>query len=105
MNDVIKMQEWLQAFGQGFSLAGVSDGEVFISTEGVEFYLSPEAALQERVLIQGFRQAFPDAGKLTFIVKPSIAMLQAMVEELNELIDQAPPAPAKNLLDIGDFDG
>ena len=102
----VDLREWLSAQEGGFGLAGVSsDGEVFLSCTDPEYFQTPAARKQEAALIKGLRAEFPGAGRVTFVVKPSMTMLREMVDGLNSFLGEQDRATRPNLLGIGGFDG
>lgn len=78
-----------------------NDGEVFVEFE----HSNSEYMNDAKVQIQ---KAFPELTNVVAVVKPSIAQLTRMVEDLNALIEEVPKETSPEnktapLLEIGEF--
>lgn len=82
----------------GCDFVGISDeGEVFVSFETEDLEL-------QRAMIHKIKDEFGDQiGKITVVVQTCIEDLQALVDGLNQALEEQEAQSKPNLLDIGEF--
>lgn len=90
-----EIAEFMKERLPGSKFVGISsDDEVFVEFEYDDVEMQNGAALR-------LREEFPRISKVTVVVRPSIAEVKQMVDDLNKFLDEEPPK--NDLLDIGEF--
>jgi hypothetical protein len=93
----IEIAEYIRGRLVGCKFVGISsDNEVFVEFEYDELDMQNGAALR-------IKDEFPYISKVTVVVKPSIAEVKAMVDDLNNFLEKEVAPKKDNLLDIGSF--
>lgn len=97
MENFREIGEYIRAHFMGCRFVGISsDNEVFIEFENDDLDIHLGTS-------QRLRELFPYIAKVTTVVKPSLAQVKQMVDELNSLLEEPKPAPKPPLLGIGEF--
>lgn len=97
MENFREIGEYIRAHFPGCKFVGISnENEVFVEFENDDLDIHMGTAKR-------LRELFPYIAKVTVVVKPSLAQVKQMVDELNQFLDGPPPAPKAPLLDIGEF--
>jgi hypothetical protein len=97
MENFREIGEYIREHFMGCRFVGISsDNEVFVEFENDDLDIHVGTA-------QRLRELFPYITKVTTVVKPSLAQVKQMVDELNTFIEGPQPEPKPPLLGIGEF--
>lgn len=95
MENFREIGEYIREHFMGCRFVGISsDNEVFVEFENDDLDIHVGTA-------QRLRELFPYITKVTTVVRPSLAQVKQMVDELNTFIEGPKPKPP--LLEIGEF--
>ena len=91
-----EIAEFMKECLPGSKFVGISsDDEVFVEFEYDDVEIQNDAARR-------LREEFSYISKVVTVVRPSIAEVKQMVDDLNKFLDEEPPQ-SSGLLDIGRF--